>query len=282
METYCGKSCEGCAQREALCCPGCKAGPGRSYGGECEIAQCCRQKGHETCGTCAFQGACTLLRSRDRQAEYRRRNREAEERRQEALARRVPFLRQWLWILFWLIVPSVIASILGNENMAKVAPQVYLVGSMLNAVCSIAYGAILIKMSQEEERYRVAGICTLVPALISALLLVFSRGEELTGFWLIILIPAAIVALVGEYYEFVALSAVLVGIDDVLSDKWSTLWKWYVGCMAGAIGSVVLLFFVTFLGLIVFIASGIGLIVVSIVKLVYLYRTAMAFRTFTV
>lgn len=40
--------------------------------------------------------------------------------------------------------------------------------------------------------------------------------------------------------------------------------------------------FVTFLGLIVFIASGIGLIVVSIVKLVYLYRTAMAFRTFTV
>ncbi len=282
METYCGKSCEECTQKEALCCPGCKVGPGRSYGGECEIAQCSRQKGHETCGTCAFQGSCALLRSRDRQVEYRRRNQEIQERRQEELARRVPFLRQWLWILFWLIVPSVIASILGNENVAKVAPQVYLVGSILGAVCSIAYGAILIKMSQEEERYRVAGICTLVPALINALLLAFSGGEELTGFWLIILIPAAIVALVGEYYEFVAHSAVLVGVDDILSDKWTTLWKWYVGCMAGAIGSVVLLFFVTFLGLIVFIVSGIGLIVVSIVKLVYLYRTAMAFRYFTV
>ena len=282
METYCGKSCEECTQREELCCPGCKEGPGRSFGGECKIAQCCRQKGHETCNTCAFQGTCPTLRGRFHQVEYMRWDREAQQRQQEELVRRVPFLRHWLWILFWLIVPSVIASILGNENLATVAPKVYFVGSILGAVCSIAYGGILLKLSQEEERYRVAGLCTLIPALINALLLVFSRGGEMNSFWLIIVIPAAIVRLVGEYYEFTAHSAVLVGIDDILSDKWTTLWKCYVGFMAGVIGSMVLLLILPIIGLIAFVVGGIGLIVVSIMKLVYLYRTATAFKNFAV
>lgn len=282
METYCGKSCEECVQREGLRCPGCKEGPGRSFGGDCELARCCREKGHQTCGTCAFQGTCAKLRSRDRQVEYRRWNQEAEQRQREELAKRVPFLRKWLWILFWLIVPSTIAAILSNENVAPVAPKVYFVGGILNAACTIAYGVILIKLSWEEERYRSAGICTLIPALINALLLVLSGGEELTGFWLIIVIPAAIVGLVGEYYEFSAHSAVLVGVDDILSDKWTMLWKWYVGFMAGIIGCVVLFLILPVLGFIAFVVSGIGLVVVSILKLVYLYRTAAAFRTIVV
>lgn len=282
METYCGKSCEECPQREALNCPGCKEGPGRSFGGDCELARCCREKGHETCGTCAFQGTCPKLHNRDRQVEYRRWNQEAQRRQQEELARRVPFLRKWLWILFWLIVPSLIASVLSNENLASVAPHVYYVGSILNAACTIAYGAILLKLSWEEERYKTAGFCTLIPALINALLLVFSRGGELTGFWLVILIPAAIVALVGEYYEFTAHSAVLVGFDDILSDKWTMLWKWYVGFMVGLIASMVVLLVLPLLGLIAFAVSGIGLFVVGIVKLVYLYRTACVFRYFQI
>ena len=122
----------------------------------------------------------------------------------------------------------------------------------------------------------------MIPALINALLLVFSCGGELTGFWLVILIPAAIVALVGEYYEFTAHAAVLVGFDDILSDKWTMLWKWYVGFMVGLIASMVVLLVLPLLGLIAFAVSGIGLFVVGIVKLVYLYRTACVFRYFQI
>ena len=92
----------------------------------------------------------------------------------------------------------------------------------------------------------------------------------------------AIVALVGEYYEFTAHAAVLVGFDDILSDKWTMLWKWYVGFMVGLIASMVVLLVLPLLGLIAFAASGIGLFVVGIVKLVYLYRTACVFRYFQI
>ena len=45
-ETYCGKVCRECEQKEALSCPGCKLGPGKLYGGDCELAKCCREKGN--------------------------------------------------------------------------------------------------------------------------------------------------------------------------------------------------------------------------------------------
>jgi hypothetical protein len=46
-ETYCGKTCTSCIQKEALNCPGCKVGPGRQYSGECALAKCCRNKKHQ-------------------------------------------------------------------------------------------------------------------------------------------------------------------------------------------------------------------------------------------
>ena len=48
-QTYCSKHCENCAQKEALNCPGCKAGPGRPVMGQCEIARCAQEKGYENC-----------------------------------------------------------------------------------------------------------------------------------------------------------------------------------------------------------------------------------------
>lgn len=47
-DTYCGKNCEECASKEALNCPGCKSGPGSAWSGDCEIAKCRKDKGHET------------------------------------------------------------------------------------------------------------------------------------------------------------------------------------------------------------------------------------------
>ena len=77
-ETYCGKSCEECTKKEHLNCSGCKTGPGRQFGGDCELAKCVRDKGHETCETCGFKGNCGTLRSRESMPDYRIRKIEAE------------------------------------------------------------------------------------------------------------------------------------------------------------------------------------------------------------
>ena len=281
-ETYCGKSCAECAKKEQLNCPGCKAGPGRQFGGDCELAKCVRDKGHETCETCGFKGNCGTLRSRDNMPDYRIKKIEAEEMRKTAIAKRAPVLGKWLWIIFWLIIPSTIGNIMANENTAKLLPGLLIPGQIINAICALAYGAILLKLGSEEDRYRTAGICSLIAGVSSALAAIINGGADGVTWILIFTIPAAIVAIVGEYNEYMAHSTVLSGVDNELSEKWEVLWKWYIGLYLGIFGSILLMLIIPVLGAIAVLGTTIGTVVVSILKLVYLYRTAKIFREYPV
>lgn len=42
-ETFCGKNCDLCQEKLSEECRGCKEGPGRRFGGNCPIADCCRE-----------------------------------------------------------------------------------------------------------------------------------------------------------------------------------------------------------------------------------------------
>lgn len=281
-ETYCGKSCDECTKKERLNCSGCKAGPGRQFGGDCDLAKCVRSKGHETCDTCGFKGNCGTLRSRDSMPDYRIRKIEAEEMRKAGIAKRAPVLGKWLWIIFWLIIPSTIGSIMANESTAKILPGLFMPGQIVNALCSLTYGAILLKLGSEEDHYRTAGICALIAGASSALAAIINGGSEGATWILIFTIPAAIIALAGEYNEYMAHSAVLSGVDNELSEKWEVLWKWYIGLFLGMFGCIIVMLIAPLLGAIAILGCAIGTIIVGILKLVYLYRTAKIFREYPV
>ena len=206
-ETYCGKSCAECAYKEVLSCPGCHAGPGRSWSGDCELARCIREKGHETCQTCGFRDRCGTLASRERMPVYRIKKAEAERIRAEAVAKRAPVLGKWLWLLFWLIVPNTAASII------QMIPAMEMPGEILAFGCNLATGLILLKLAAEDGGYRVAGICTLITSAVNlAATLVFSTPDG-AGWALIFTVPATIVGLVGTHREFMAHAAVLGGVS---------------------------------------------------------------------
>ena len=120
----------------------------------------------------------------------------------------------------------------------------------------------------------------MIAGAIGALTAIVNGGSEGAGWMLIFTIPAAIVALVGEYNEYMAHSAVLTGVDNVLSDKWEVLWKWYIGLFLGVFGSILVMLIIPVLGAIAVIGCTIGTVVVGILKLVYLYRTAKTFRDY--
>lgn len=278
-ETYCGKSCAECTQKDLMNCAGCRPGPGRQLG-ECELAKCVRDKGHETCDTCAFKGNCGTLRSRDHMPEYRRREIEAESMHKAAVANRAPILGKWLWIIFWLIIPSTIGSIMANETVAQYAPGLFLPGQLVNAVCSFIYGAILLKLGNEEENYRTAGFCVLAAGVVSFLIAIISGTGDAPTWTLLFTIPAAIVSMVGEYNEYMGHSAVLAGVDNELSENWVALWKWYIGLFLGSFGCILVIVIIPILGALAMIGVAIGLVIVGIMKLVYLYRTAKIFREY--
>lgn len=276
-DTYCGKNCSECTQKEILDCPGCKTGPGRLIGGDCELARCCRSKGHEACDTCDFKWNCDTFRGKSSQLTERKRKMEAELLRQQGVAKRAPILGKWLWPLFWLIVPAIITGIMESDVVAAIAPGVFVVGSILSVVCRLVYCAILLKVSSEEERYRTAGICGLVGFFISMVVQFVFGGAT----WTVLrMLPAAIVSTVGEYNEYMAHSVVLTGCDDVLSAKWQSLWKWYIGMILGMFGSIVIMLLIPILGALLLLGGAIGICAVSITKLVYLYKTAKTFREY--
>ena len=262
-ETYCGKNCAECSKREKLNCQGCKAGPGRQFGGDCELAKCVRDKGHETCETCGFKGNCGTLRSRESMPDYRIRKIESEKMRKAAIAKRAPVLGKWLWIIFWLVIPSSIGSIMSHETTAKILPGLLMPGQIINAICSLTYGAILLKLGSEEDRYRTAGICALIAGVSSALAAMINGGSDGATWILIFTIPAAIVAIVGEYNEYMAHSAVLSGADNELSEKWEVLWKWYIGLFLGMFGCIIVMLILPILGAIAILGCAIGRVVVS-------------------
>jgi len=53
MRTYCGAKCAECPMQGQ--CAGCVESGGKPFGGRCLLAECVREKGGESCGSC---GAC--------------------------------------------------------------------------------------------------------------------------------------------------------------------------------------------------------------------------------
>lgn len=273
-ETYCGKSCMECTQKETLQCPGCRVGPGRELGGDCELARCVREKGHETCDTCMNKGRCGTFQGKENMAFYRRRKQEAKEAEQRKLAARVPVLGKWLSYLFWLVVPSVVSSLLTIEMVAEAFPWLSVFGSLLGTACSLAYGLILVRLGSEEEGYRTAGICVLIAGAVNYL------ASFLSGNWtLLMTLPAAVLALYGEYREYMAHSSVLAGVDNELSGKWEKLWVWHIGSFAAILMGAVLAF-IPVLALIVMLGGLLAMCAVSFLKLKYLHQTAKLFREY--
>ena len=271
-KTYCGKDCEQCAFGKANGCPGCQNGPGGS--GECELAQCCRSKGHQSCDTCNFMQSCTTLHNREQLPIWRQQRRERREEEQQRIDRNAQLLGKWLWVLFWLIIPSAIGSLMTNDTILTLFPQLEVPGQIINILCSVAYMVILLKISPVERDYRTAGICYLLGVVMATLVLVLIDAFLAVS---ILALPMVIVSIVAEYYEMHAHAAVLYGVDDELAAKWLKLWRWNLYTYGAMIASLVLMIVVAMLGLLVLMAAMIALIVVSICKLVYLYRTAKLF-----
>ncbi len=196
------------------------------------------------------------------------------------VSRRADDLGKWIWILFWLFVPSTIAGIFTIDSIAEIAPPLYLFGEIINIICVIVYGVVLLKMSTENEHYRTAGICCIISGVVDTIVSIVSGGNEDSVGALIISIPLIIVGLVGEYNEYVGHEEEVRNINEEMADRWERLWKWYIGMIIATFCAPFIVAFLPFIGLIVLLVAALGAIIVSIMKLVYLYETAKLFRNY--
>ena len=193
-----------------------------------------------------------------------------------------------LKVLFWLVVPGTIAGFLSDEALSTHWPDLASLGEILGILCSVVYGLLLLSLAKVNGGYRAAGACTLfvVAAGVIVQVLGGSGGPHNVerSIALILTFLSGVAALVGECAECTSHAEVLEPVDIALSQRWRRLMKWYIG-----------LYLVTFVcGIVLFIrpsfweevlvlvmtAATVGSLVVAILKLVYLWRTARTFREY--
>ena len=140
---------------------------------------------------------------------------------------------------------------------------------------------ILLQLADQDFQYKTAGILCLITAAASGIVALVSGSGESPAWTLAITLPAAVVSLVGEYNEFMAHATVVNKVNRELSLKWEQLWKWTIGCYGALFGSIIIMLIASLLGFILMLGGLIGLAVVSITKLVYVYNSAKLFREYS-
>lgn len=129
-----------------------------------------------------------------------------------------------------------------------------------------------------RKKYGHAVICIIAGVVLTVVSLLLADGAL---FFAVLFMFATVAAsLAGSYFLYYGHAAVLEDFDVEFSEKWKKLWKWQIICLCGAVAGVCLLF-LWILGVLLVLASAIGIAVVSIVQLVYLYRMAVLFREYT-
>lgn len=273
-ETYCGKTCAECAQKETLNCPGCMAGPGRPDGGDCVLAKCAREKNLETCAACADSGTCGMIRGRYHMPERRLQGLTAGADPKTTLAARAPIIGKWLWLLFWMFIPNGIAGVLTNRTFMESAPALVFPGQILDAICALAFGGIMLQLKNDEDKFRLPGIFWMIAGALR-LLVAVSDG---TYVGLLIALAATVCALVGQFMEFGAYAHILSGVDAELSGKWLRLRTWLIILYCAFFACTVLTGVMPLLGALLSLAVNLGLSVVGIMRIVRQYKSAQEFR----
>lgn len=193
----------------------------------------------------------------------------------------IPLLAKWIGVLFWLIIAANIASLFTSENVTNAVPSLAFAGQILNIVTTAAYGVILLKIASESIYYRNSAICCFITAVVAVAMIPVSDDTDL-ALAIPVVIVSVIVSMIGEYYEYKGHTDVLNDVSPALSEKWIRLWKWYMGTFLGIIGGTVLAVMIPLIGMIIVLGATIGTMVVSVVKIVYIYKTAKAFRNYPI
>ena len=186
--------------------------------------------------------------------------------------------------LLWLVVPGTIAGFLSDEALSTHWPDLALLGEILGILCSVVYGLLLLSLARVNGGYRAAGACTLFVVAAGVIVQVLGGSGDPhnveRSIALILTFLSGVAALVGECAECTSHAEVLEPVDMALSQRWRRLMKWYVGLFLGTFAGILVALFSQWLGLLVMTAATVGSLVVAILKLVYLWRTARTFREY--
>ena len=310
--SFCGKVCDDCLERETVGCPGCKNGPGKDSGTLCEIARCCNNKYKSACEMCDDCSFCERLAERESMMQKWNGNRSretvspsvgygamgtagrtyAEEQSNRARDNHdAPFVRGHLLAIFWLFLLSGFGNVLSNENVFGSFSIIIGLGSIINIGANIATAILMIRLGREEDTFKTAGICNLVGTgllfvaeliLAGALAAMKFSGLAAGGIGAILailmLLAAVVLEIIAGYKFLVACGRIVERRDLALASRWYVMSKLFFWIFGGIIILLILMFIMPGIALILTFLFALGVLAFGVCEYVFLYQTANRFR----
>ena len=184
------------------------------------------------------------------------------------------FCAKWFGCLFWLSILGILIGILfSNKLLGRIAVLNW-AGQILSVLLSLGNYAVLFVLSRQYSRYRTAAVFFLFAEVLNIIFI--AAGGAWWGF--LFAIAAAVLSLTGLYHEYYSHAEVAASVNFALSQKWRRLFKWTIGSFCVILASILAMLVFTFLGFLTALVSLLFLAVLDIFEIVYLSRTARAFR----
>ena len=201
-------------------------------------------------------------------------NTEKTPRYSEAIVNRAPLMAKWLMTMFWANIAHIIINFIKIESsVVYTTTQAILVN-----VCTLIICLALFQMRGEDKRYRLAALFMLIPIVLDTVFgVVIGYGDSI-GMVILVALISVILSLLAAYYEFHAHSCIVGGLDSALGDRWQKLWVWQIIGIAGTFVSLLLTVLAAGLGAVLVLIVAIYVLVIQIIYLVTLYRSAKAYR----
>lgn len=201
-------------------------------------------------------------------------NAEKTPRYSEAVVRRAPLMAKWLWVMFWANIVHIIINFIKIESSVVYTT---IQGTLAN-VCTLVICFSLFQMRGEDRRYSLAALFSLIPIVFDIVFGVIIGYGDSTGMVIFVALVSVILSLLATYNEFHAYSCIVGGLDCDLGDRWQKLWVWQIIGIAGTFVSLLLTALAAGLGAVLVIIVAIYVLVIQIIYLVTLYRSAKAYR----
>ena len=287
--SYCGKNCETCMDKEALNCPGCKEGPGKYHSDECAVASCAREKGIP-CTACASCGGCPKFMGKNRiprQRLWDKKSREVEQQVDDELDAylkpRLSVMETWFPRLFRADLIYAAAAIFSLGFLDDRIPVLNWILTAASYGALAAIGVCCLKMADlSRKHYVTAGISTFILLAIHFANLFLQDGSRTVRIFVVALGAAA--ELVQMCYLCWGNASVLELVDEDLSRDWNRLSAWFL--LVSIVRNVITWFLVSkMVGLAVYLdmLAVLPYYGVLVLRAAYLYKSGKAcweYRTY--
>lgn len=235
------------------------------------------QNPNGNCDICNFRNSCATLLSR--RLTQQPNNVIDFELNSQSTQEEFLFYAKWLWVLFIFYIVHTISNLITSEYATNHFPELFTLGEILGLIAELANVVAFLNLASRCTAYRKPAYCHLALMFLGMFALFFASYSD---FITLIGFIAAIINIYVYYTSIRAHASLTEGISDELSKRWHKIWKWtlcsYLSFIAGFI---IILFRLLAPGVILISASAIAILIVTILYLACLYRTANMFREYT-